>query len=745
MISAWTSKDRILASYRVNGELDIRDLGAAAYTAYVRSGTMIDREDYVSRKPDFPGWDCLVFASYDARKLAHEKYGDLLFEADVSPVRRFLSDNNCRVDAPRRVFLDIETDSRVPPRDQVPREGYTPPTARIVSWALVDGAGYEHVDVLEDDSDDAEFDLLCRLWAAMSPYDQVAAWNGDGFDFPVIEHRSQAVGRTRRNFDVYWNNRRRLLFVDHLACFKRHHMAPESGDDKTSLKLGDVCQSIIGEGKHDFDARNTWEAWAKGGVARQEMADYNLQDTRLLAKLEVATGYLELQQTLAEVTLTFANSHGLKPMPQVDGYMLRMANRRKTHLPSKKKPTGHEAQYEGAYVMPPKSIGVHRMVHVCDFKSLYPTVIRTWNMSPETKGSDGCTAFGTGAKFSTESEGMLAAACREGMELRETFKQKAKADPNDKDAERKNKAYKIFCNSIYGVMGSPWSRYYDVQLAESITLGAKTLILKVIEEAAKRGWECIYSDTDSSFVKGCTVEEFKEFVDYCNTVIFPAMLDAQGCGRQFQCICLDYEKCFDRLVFPLGEKGVPSAKRYFGSYHHYAFKPKTKPEIRGLEYMRGDGVRIARHLQKDAIDKILAGSEDVQLEEWVQAMRHKIMTAPLEVEEIMLSKGLGQDLVLFKGNPAHVRVARELEARGEDIGQGSRIAYVITNGQSSPTEVISATDFDGAFDRHHAWNQLIYPSVLRVLAGAFPTRNWKRWLAKRPKPVLKGQLGLGLT
>ncbi len=86
-------------------------------------------------------------------------------------------------------------------------------------------------------------------------------------------------------------------------------------------------------------------------------------------------------------------------------------------------------------------------------------------------------------------------------------------------------------------------------------------------------------------------------------------------------------------------------------------------------------------------------------------------------------------------NTPHVRLARELEAAGEDVGQGTRVPYVIVDGSVSPTEVIHADKYDGLFDRHYTWNSQVYPALVRILASAYQTRNWKRWYARhRPLP-----------
>jgi DNA polymerase elongation subunit (family B) len=86
---------------------------------------------------------------------------------------------------PRLAVLDIETDSRVAPR--LAAEG----NARILCWAVVGADGRKRVGVLEENTDVAERQLLQRLFAVLEEYDQVAAWNGDAFDFPAIRERAK--------------------------------------------------------------------------------------------------------------------------------------------------------------------------------------------------------------------------------------------------------------------------------------------------------------------------------------------------------------------------------------------------------------------------------------------------------------------------------------------------------------------------------------------------------------------------
>lgn len=734
MISAWSQKDAIYASYRKDSVLDVRRLGDAKYMAFAR-----DPKHLPNASPDFAGWFKGVWPDYDSRKTALIANPTLLFEADVTPVRRFMTDHKVILDRPRRCFLDIETDSRGTIDDII--NGFR----RVLAIVVVGEDGRIFKQFLDADFNDAEKELLDACYAFIQQYDQVCAWNGDRFDFTVLKERALKV-----KSQYAWD--RRLLMVDQLAAYKRFNTASESGDEKTSMALQNVAMALLGEGKNDFNARKTWDAWVQGGAERQRMLDYCEQDTVLLQKIEKKTGYLDLFQTLCQLTTALPNSHGLKPTAQVDAMLLRKAHLLETHLPSKIV-HADATKYPGAFVMAPRVKGIERTVHVADFASLYPSIIRTWNMGAETKDDIGCIAPGTGITFACEKESMLAETVRESMSLRTEWKKKKEALPPGteewKDADRKSTAYKVFANSIYGVIGSPYSRFYDREIVESVTLNGQWLIKQTIAEAEKRGFRTIYGDTDSIFVTGPTVDEFAEFVKWCNSDLYPRLLAEHGCSPAFVGIKLAYEKAFDRLIFPTGNKGEAVAKRYCGNYLHYggtAANKDSKPEIKGLEYKRGDSIRYARRMQEKCIHKLLAGQDDpLHFEEWIRTERGLFFDGVIALEDIVMTKSISQPLADYKINAPHVRVALELEAAGEDVSQGTRIAYIITDGRLSPATVISAAEFNGEFDRFEYWNTSIYPPTLRLLSGAFKNHNWNRWLAKRPKPALPGQLLMGFV
>lgn len=731
-----------------------------------------------------------------------------IYEGDVDPIRRWLTDENPPLAKPRRTYLDIEWDSRCT-FAQAKEDGL----ARVISWSLVD-EDEKVIDsaVLEEDSDYCEKLLLEQLFASMRPFDQVCAWSGDDADFPVIMRRADMVGVSGVDSRVW-------LWLDHLKAFERMNKhSAETGEEKVSMKLESIAQAVVGEGK-TFEqglipgkslGAQTWDMWAAGGKWRQLLMRYMIRDTKLLAKIEKKKGYLTLFQTVCEACSLFGSSDSLNPTRQMDGFLLKLAKERGHHFMTKKfyEHNEGEEQFAGAFVLHPRTLadpdegwteenarawrimhgfatGVITNVHVCDFSSLYPSIIQTFNMSAETKVANDvvpevgpipegyCRAPSTGIAFSLATRGILPVALDEIIRLRKYWNDlKASFPPGTQewlDADNKSTAYKVVANSFYGVVGSPYSRYFDVDIAESVTQNGKWLIKKVIAEAEKRGFYALYGDTDSAFVIGATEEEFRDFVKWCNEELFWPMLKRNGCTKSY--IKLAFEKTFKRLVMSAG-------KRYIGSYAQYKGKPadaKSKPEIKGLEYKRGDASFAARELQAQVIDLLVGNlglnpgiecpTDDLEHYHAVlNRVREHVLKEPLTFEEVKIAKSVTKSLAEYQpkmkkdgsegSENAHVRVAKILAGRGEQVSKGTRIEYVVTDGSVSPMKVIPASDYTGVeADRYYLWDTLVFQPTQRLLEAAYPDHDWSSWgkvrpkkerakRAPKPKKVPEGQLAM---
>lgn len=799
------------------------------------------------------------------------EYGVDTYEGDVDPVRVWLTDARRDVARPRRCYLDIEADSRVPfsQKEQM----------RILVWAISDDTGPVARGVLHEDSDDDEARLLAEMWKVLDRYDQVCAWYGGrpdnkdiGFDFYVIAQRTQA-----RGLPIDW---RRWLWLDQLAAWARMNQhSAESGAEKESLRLEDIAQAVLGEGKTKspkmvvdrFGEKPlgalAWELWEAGGAFRDLLVSYCVEDTELLRKLEKKKGYLTLFQTVCEACAVFGATRGLFPSIQMDGFMLRLGRDKGYRFPTKVYGDDDEnkpKKYKGAWVMTPRPVGndrknedgtvsdwttaqarawrhargmttgILRDVHVADFSGMYPNIILTWNLSEDTKlgrmsekewnalspeeRQGKCRSPGTGLVTRTDVEGILVIAVREMIRLRKHWADLAASLPPGTpewfDAMGRSTAYKVVANSFYGVTGQRGGRFCDVEIAESITQNGVYLIKATIRECERRKMEAIYSDTDSGMIIGPSRQGFDSFCRWANTVLYPRIATECGCVENTTKIA--FEKSFERLIFT-------SAKRYIGRFSHYKGTPSDrtchgmigsfrdgafrwfasedrkkehaiatretcptcgkigdllgKPEIKGLEYKRGDANVIARRLQGQMIDLLVGGctfkdehgierpynpgvrtpTEDIETYHAViSKLREYVLSAPLARDEVRRAQALKKSLREYEqrtkddgssSDLAHVGVARELERRGQAVTEGTRIEYVVVDGDVSPMRVIPAEDYAGDVDRFYLWDTMIFPPTERLLMGAFPDHDWARWgdvrpkKGKRAKKVADEQLG----
>ena len=671
------------------------------------------------------------------------------YEADVSPTRRFLVENGGEIGRPRRCYLDIETDSRVPFSRKF--------DARILCWVVIGEGDGSAIDaaILSDEDDESEAKLLEALWNTLDKYDQVVSWNGDRFDFPMIKERSK-----RLELEV---QTKRWLWLDHLVLFQKMNVSAESGEEKQSMALDAVSKSVLGEGKTEgVSGAMSYQMWAGEFGGRGKLLDYCAQDTDLMRKIEAKTGYIELLQTIAEATKVFPDTWGINSSGQVESFLMQLAKKKnlkfKTHFK-----TVTSEKFDGAYVMEPTTKGIIQNVHVADFASLYPSIILTWNMSPETyqggqnvgENDNICVAPRTEIGFLNEPRGILPEAVEELIRLRKYWNDKKSSLPPGtdewKDADRRSTGYKITANAFYGVIGLVHSRFYIRDLAESVAQSGVWLIKNTIDAAKVRGYDVIYGDTDSIFVVGPSKDEFEDFTKWCNVDLYPRLLKGRNCSRNN--IKLAYEKAFDRIVFV-------SAKKYVGKYSHYKGTMATadsRPEIKGLEYKRGDVSRLTRALQSEVISMILAGTSlpdpkifDDLLNRW----KERILVEELDKKEITISKKLGKPLNDYvrrtkqdgalMAEPVHIDVARRLAARGLDVGEGVKIDYIVTDASSNHIKAIPACDFDGEYDRYYLWEHLVYPPTERLLVAAFPNVDWYTWENVRPKKENPNQLSFGL-
>ncbi|MEK6885199.1 MAG: DNA polymerase domain-containing protein, partial [Nanoarchaeota archaeon] len=354
-------------------------------------------------------------------------------------------------------------------------------------------------------TDKDEKELLREINILIKQFDMLIGWNSKDFDLPYLIQRMQ---KHKISTEYLWN----ILHEDMMRRVQYFYMKdPEARQAITSYGLDFCSQYFIGEGKVKHDEGIT-ELWGKDP---ERFKKYNIQDCKLLLKLEKKLGIIEITHNMFQWCQVFPQNWSM--VKTIDNFILNEANKRGIHYITNYSYLfkGEEEEtkidpYLGAFVMEPKP-GLYKNVFVFDFKSLYPNIIRTFNISPETVDLDGKIetpiVFIEGKKHGgqryKEDLGIIPEKIGGLLEHRNKIKEQMKnplfTEEEIKNLNVKQLVVKELTNSIYGVLGNKWFRSFSIPLAESITATGQYLQKYVTEYLQKTGRQVIYGDTDSVF------------------------------------------------------------------------------------------------------------------------------------------------------------------------------------------------------------------------------------------------------
>jgi DNA polymerase elongation subunit (family B) len=254
------------------------------------------------------------------------------------------------------------------------------------------------------------------------------------------------------------------------------------------------------------------EIWYKKDQLNR-LAEYSMWDSELTLKL---AEYI-LPQIFALSRIT-----GLIPFDAcrntysqlVEAFLMKRAFADNVLIPNSPKQEELEkrrlaSSYKGAIVIEPKK-GIHSDILVFDFKSMYPSIIVSHNISPETfnckhkECKEKNKVPETKYHFCIKRDGFIPQHLKELIEERKKIKERMKKVRKDseeyKNLNSLNFALKTISNACYGYTNYFGARWYCRECSLSAAAWGRMYITKVIEMAKKEGFEIIYSDTDSCFV-----------------------------------------------------------------------------------------------------------------------------------------------------------------------------------------------------------------------------------------------------
>ncbi|KEY57608.1 DNA polymerase II [Serratia sp. DD3] len=686
--------------------------------------------------------------------------GVQVFEADIRPPDRYLMERF--ITAPvwfngqpsaNNLWLNGQMkplDHYRPPLKLVSLDIETTAYGELYSIAL-EGCGQRQVYMLgpaNGSNEPLDFDLeycnsrpqlLERLnqWLAQHDPDAIIGWNLVQFDLRVLQKHAE-----RYQIPLHFGRDGNLLEWREHGFKQNHFFASAAGrliiDGIEALKsatwnfpsfsLEYVAQTLLGEGKSiDNPYQRMAEIDRRFAEDKPALARYNLKDCELVTRIFAKTELLPFLLERATVTGLAADRSGGSVAAFSHLYIPRMHRQGYVAPNQGELPEEHSP---GGFVMDSQP-GLYDSVLVLDYKSLYPSIIRTFLIDPVglvegmQQPDDQFSVPGFRQARFSRSKHCLPEIVRQIWHGREVAKQQ-----HNKPLSQ---ALKIIMNAFYGVLGASGCRFFDPRLASSITLRGHEIMRQTRQLIEEQGYQVIYGDTDSTFVwlkkahsEQQAVEIGQQLTAHVNQWWQQHLQQQYGLDSALE---LEFETHYSRFLMPTirgAEQG--SKKRYAG----LSIQPDGSENMvyKGLETVRTDWTPLAQQFQQQLYQRIF---KQQPYQGFVREYVAKTLNGEFD-DQLVYRKRLRRKLDDYQRNvPPHARAARIADEYNRQQGRplqyqnGGWISYVMTLAGPEPLETRhSPIDYNHYLERQL---QPVADAILPFLHDDFAT-------------LITGQMGL---
>jgi len=548
------------------------------------------------------------------------------------------------------------------------------------------------VEVFED-----EISLIRRALDIIRDYPILITFNGDSFDLPYILARSKRLGfmevgdyieRGKNEFRISWG-----IHIDLYKFFKNVSIKTYAFSGAYDvISLGSIARALINKDKKelpgyfdDLPMKDIIEYGYNDAEITLELTQFN---DNLVMKLIVIISRIS-NMTIDDVTrLSVSNwiRNRIFYLHRIKNYLIP----RPDEIREKKwvrhfQPVTKGKKYVGALVIDPKP-GIHFNVVVVDFASLYPSILKEYNISYETVNCPHKECMSnlvpeTTTWICSRKKGLISEFAGIIRDIRVNVFKRLSKDENIPKAQREfygviQRALKVIINALYGVIGADTFQFYYLPAAEAVTLYGRYVIKKAIEKADEMGLEVIYGDTDSLFIKNPDVEKLDNLVTYIKDR-YRLQLEID---KIYKYTVLSSRK---KNYFGITDNGIVDIKGLMGK------KSNTPPYIRDIFYQILDKLRTVEDIGqfkvvKNDIIKIINEAES------------KLISKDIPLEELVITVTLSKKTDQYtKTTPQHVKAARMLErALGIKLQPGHMIRIIKTKNSEgvAPIELVKSLD-----------------------------------------------------
>ena len=669
-----------------------------------------------------------------------DDFGAVLHESDIKPADRYLMerfinagfivqgdvvqhDNYCEIRSPRLKPADFVPELTLASID-IETRGLS---GQLYSIALHSGETQVVLMVGEQQTTtptdfelrffDSEKQLLKNFFSLLHEVDPdvIIGWNVVGFDLDFIARKCEylniplELGRGGEASAVLQvgseTNPIKIARIPGRSVLDGVDTLRSAFWSFESFSLENVGQELLGRGKTISSVNKVDEINHLYHTDKPELARYNIEDCKLVTEIFAKADLVNFAMQRAQMT-------GL-PMDKTGGAVQTFDNlylprlHRRGYVAADAKPDGGASP--GGYVLDSKP-GLYRNVIVLDFKSLYPSIIRTFLIDPlglAIPGADPVPGY-EGAVFSRDQHIL--------PELIEELWSKRDDAKAGKDAAL-SQAIKIIMNSLYGVLGTSNCRFHNQKLASSITRRGHEIIQKSQRFIEESGWGVIYGDTDSLFVLLDQKISAKQAAAIGNEL--QASLNnywQQILSEEFALeshLEVEFETLYTRFIMPTVRGAQGGSLENAGSKKRYAGLIQKADEsttviFKGLEAVRTDWTMLAREFQRALYTKVF---NDEPVEELVRDTTSKLLSGELD-DKLVYRKRLRRKLSDYQRNvPPHVQAARK------SPNSQKWINYVVTTAGPEPLDNrTSQLDY-----QHYVEKQLmpVADGILHFLSSSY--------------------------
>ncbi|KPV64961.1 MAG: DNA polymerase 1 [Candidatus Bathyarchaeota archaeon BA1] len=633
----------------------------------------------------------------------------------------------------RRVSLDIEVFSPIPTRVPDPREAAYP----VISAALLGSDGRKRVLLLKREGIkegteklapevsveyfDSEEKLLLQVYEALWDYPFVVTFNGDDFDLRYLWHRAKNLGIRRKLVPIEVGRRVCLLqYGVHIDLYKffynRSIQAYAFSQKYKDVTLEDIGKALVGLTKLEL-------AKPVSELTYTELARYCLRDAEITLSLTSFNDDLVMKLILAITRIS------RMPMEDVSrqgvsrwirSFLQHEHRRRNTLIPNTedilavKGETATKAlikgkKYKGAIVVEPV-LGVHQDVSVMDFQSLYPSIIKVYNLGyqsilcphDECKDNKVPDTPHWICKKRKALESLLIGTLRD---LRvKWYKPKSKDRTLSSELQSWynviSSGLKVILNASYGVFGAETFDLYCPPVAEATAAIGRDIITQTIKTAQELGINVIYGDTDSIFLKAPSQDQIDDLASW----------SGEALGME-----LDVDKVYRYAVFSSRKKN------YLGVH------PDGSVDVKGLTGKKKHipvFIKMAFLRMEERLGQVKSLAEFEEAKKEIRRiirdcyLRLKQREYPLEELAFHVVLGAAPDRYV-KTMPQHVKAAFLLQKRGRELKAGDLISFVkvVKEPHAKPVELASRSEVD--VDKYVGYLHSTFDQVLDALGLEF--------------------------